>query len=205
MATRTASIVSEELASRARGLEQYVRRMDELHIDREISDVDIRRIYAGAMMNFYSAVERSIERLFMGLLMRRFQSSDPLVRPLVEIDSEAVARAVVRGDRFYVDWLPYNRFTRRRAESFFSRGLPFTQLSRKDGKNFDRVNVIRNAIAHDSSHAKRRFYEQFIDGKPLPPDQRSPAGYLRGRHRETQTRLQFEFSQVAGLMRRICR
>lgn len=204
MSSKPAQTVAEEVASRARGLNHYTQRLERLYDDGDIIKVDIRRVYEGALVNFYSFVERSIERLFLGLLMGRFQSERKDVRALVDIKSENVARSVVKGGRSYVDWLPYNRSTRRRAKAFFSRGRPFTRLTRSEGRNFQRIAIIRNAIAHRSSYSRRRFREQFTEGKALPPSQRSPAGYLRGQHAAGQTRLEAEFGQVLVLMQKMC-
>lgn len=203
MSARPSSTVSDEVASRARGLSQYTRRLEGLYGERRIIEVDIRRVYAGAFISFYTYVERALERLFLGLLMGRLESADESVRALVEIRSENVARAVVTGGHSYVDWIPFG-YTRKRAQAFFSRGLPFTKLTKSERRAFDRISVLRNAIAHQSSHSKRRFREDFTEDKTIPSSQQSPGGYLRGQHTVGQSRLEFEFAQLLIVMRKLC-
>jgi hypothetical protein len=160
--------------------------MDRLHSAHALGRADLNRVYAGAFVGFTTYVERSLERLFLGLLMGRFEVSG--VAPLVQINSEVVARAVVRGGRNYVDWLPFTKHTEPRALAFLASGRPFTDLPAADARVFDRLGVIRNAIAHESSHALRQFRRIFVDGRALPAEQQRPAGYLRGQHSPGVTR-----------------
>ena len=157
-----------------------------------------------AYLFFYITVERAIERLFIGILMGRYQFDQPGVRRRIDVRSDTVARSIVSSERSYADWLPYD-LTRRRAKSFFSGGRPFTSLSPADQKVLRRIGLIRNAIAHDSNHALRLFQSEFVSGRALPPDQHKPAGYLRGQHSVGQTRLEYSFAEAAAVMKRLCR
>lgn len=197
------SAVSDAIASRARGLNGYVQRIERVRASRGLSDSDANRAYAGALLAFHVSVERSLERLFLGTVMGRFTYTSRPITPLVVIRSEVVARAVVKGDRKYLDWLPYN-YTASRAEAFLSGGRPFADLGRTDIAAFERLSVVRNAIAHDSSHALKQFRAQFVVGRPLPVGQQSPAGYLRGQHSTGQTRFEFMLAETVAVFRRLC-
>jgi hypothetical protein len=203
--TRPLSSIAADVNSRATGMRNYVNRMERLYLEGFLSQSDLHRVYAGAYISFYSDLEQFIERAFMGLLMNRLRSDDLTVRPLVDIKSNTVAHAVIRGDRKFVDWLPYETFTMQRAKAFFSGGRPFADLGKTERKALERANVMRNAIAHSSSQAKRRFLKVFTDGKPLPPDQLKPAGYLRGQHARNQSRLDYMFGEAVNVMRVLCR
>jgi hypothetical protein len=198
------SKVAEQVASRARGLTLYVNRVERLHDQGALPLVDLHRTYAGAYLSFYVFVERSLERLFVGVLMNRYHFQQPDVRRLVDIRSDAVARAVVSGDRSYADWLPFD-LTRKRAKAFLSGGRPFATLPNSDKKVFLRMGLIRNAIAHDSRHALKLFQDEFVTGKSLPPEQHRPPGYLRGEHAVGQTRLEYSFAEASAVMKQLCR
>ena len=133
---------------------------------------DLHRTYAGAYLGFYTYVERSIERLFLGILTGRLTSAQRGVRSLVTVRSDKVAREIVSSERSYADWIPYD-LTRRRAKAFLSGGRPFSTLSDVDRKVFVRMSLVRNALAHESSHALKQFQVQFVNGRSLPPDQQS--------------------------------
>ncbi len=197
-------VVADEVSSRAKGLRDYANRMERLRSSRNISETDLNRVYAGAFLSFHTFLERSLERAFLGLLMGRLVSSDSSVRPLVAINSNKVAHEIVRGGRTYVDWLPYDRHMVKRADAFFSGGRPFRNLSKAEMNVFARATVMRNAIAHESSHALRQFARFFTVGKSLPPDQRRPAGYLRGQHAVGQSRFDLMLSEGVVVMRSLC-
>jgi hypothetical protein len=63
--------VALEVAARARGLNAYVRRMERLYAAGELARPDLNRVYGGAFLSFHTYIERSLERLFLGILMRR--------------------------------------------------------------------------------------------------------------------------------------
>ena len=202
---KSAKTIFDRVVSRSRGLDLYVKKMERLYRGGSISRVDIERVYAGSFILFYTVVERAIESLFIGLLTGRLVSDDSSVRPLIRVNSDRVAHAVVRGGRSYVDWLPYEQHTKRRAEAFFSQGKPFANLDRSDIRAYESISTVRNALAHESSSAMRKFHRDFTENKVLPPEQRRPAGYLRGQHAMGQTRLNLLFSEAVLSIRNLCR
>ena len=199
---RAPSTVAGEVASRARSLVYYVARMERLFNARELGRPDLNRAYAGAFLSFYTYVERSLERLFIGIVMKRFTS--PSVRPLVEVRSEVVARKIIASGKKYVDWLPFERETEPRALAFLSSGKPFTELTAADKKTLDRLGIIRNALVHESEHAMKQFRRTFTDGRALPTDQLLPAGYLRGQHSPGVTRFANTLNEVVAVFDRFC-
>ena len=199
---RPASTVADEVQARARGLTAYVDRLERLHSEGRLSRGDVARAHAGALLGFYTFTEQSIERLFLGILMGRFATSGGATA-LVRIKSEVVARSVVSGGRRYVDWLPYEH-SRKRAEAFFSTGRPFADLSPADTAAFERLTIIRNAIAHQSTFAAKRFKRVFVEGRALPPDQQGPIGYLMGQHRPGVTRFENTLAEVVLAFSRLC-
>lgn len=198
---RPASDWADDLASRARGINLYVGRMDRVFSQGVIPRGDIERVYAGGFLAFHTYLESSIERLFVGLLVGRFVSQYSTVRPLINVSVDNVAYRIVRGERGYAAWLPYKRYTVRRAKAFFSRGKPFTDLANPQIKVFDRLTILRNALAHDSYSTRREFRLTFTEGKALPPDELRPSGYLRGLHAVGQTRLDLLLSDAVRTAR----
>jgi hypothetical protein len=156
-----------------------------------MSERDLLLAYGGAILTFHAFTENTIERLFLGLVAGRLQHADRRVRSLVEIRSALIVRRVVFAGRSYVDWLPYNQYTIPRAEAFFSAGRPFSSLDKSERTHLDDMNTLRNALAHQSDHAQKRFHDPFTRGKALAPAQQNPRGYLRGYHAASQTRLNY--------------
>jgi hypothetical protein len=164
------------------------------------SDLDLG--YSGAFLAWCTSLENSLESLFLGIVMKRY-THGPRVRPLVEIRSERVAQAVVRGGRKYVDWIPFD-FTNDRAKAFLSAGLPFSELPNAQVRALERTFKIRNAIAHSSSHSSRVFKKEFVDGQNLPRWQHRPGGYLRGQHAGTQKRADVLIAEGLEAVTRLC-
>ena len=199
---RPPSKVADEVASRGRGLTAYVARLDRQFAAHGVGRADLNRVYAGAFVSFATYVERSLERLFLGLVMGRFAASG--IVPLVEIKSDKVAHAVVRGGRKYVDWLPYEQHTAPRAEAFFASGKPFTELGRPERRVLEHLGILRNAIAHESAHSTRLFRRTFVEGRALPVDQQTPAGYLRGQHSPGLSRFANTVNENVVVFRSLC-
>lgn len=184
------------------GQNAYVRRMEVALDNGDLRRSDIVRVYEGAFLLFHTSLERSLEELFMGVLMRRIVVTGAGIRPLVDIRSEVVARRAVCGERKYVDWLPYD-MTRRRARAFLAGGKPFDRPTGLDEAAFRRASVLRNAIAHGGAHSMRAFRNTFqLDG--LPAAQQRPAGFLRGRHAAGQTRFEFTLAECSRVLDRLC-
>ena len=76
-------------------------------------------------------------------------------------------------------------------------------LEGPDRKVFERMSLVRNAIAHDSAYALKQFQREFVDGRSLPPEHHRPAGYLRGQHAIGQTRLEYLFAEAVNVLRRL--
>jgi hypothetical protein len=199
-----AKTVADEVLARARGLNAYLGRIERLYSAGELSRTDVQRAYAGAFLTFHAFTERSLERLFLGAVMGRFEFAGQPVATLINVKSEVVLRQLVASGRKYADWLPYESQTAARAPAFLASGRPFVSLAAGRKEAFLRQGWIRNAIAHESSYAIRQFRRHFVDGKALPPEQKSPQGYLRGQHSPGKTRFEFLVSDVVQSFTELC-
>jgi len=198
------SVIADDVARKARSADGYLQRMERLYATSALNQTDLLRAYSGAFLSFHAFAESALERIFFGVLMGRLSCSDGSVRPLVHINSEVIARKVVFGTRRYIDWVPYNNLTIPRATAFLSRGKPFSDIASTDRNHFDNMAVLRNALAHQSSYADTRFTRVFTAGRPLPPNQLRPDGYLRGHHAAGQTRANYLLAETVRIFRVLC-
>ena len=202
---RATETVSKAFRARARSLDRYLKRVEALHSKGNFPVKEMKYTYAGAFVTFYTDTESAIEELFLGLLMGRISPPRKSIKTLVSIDAEAIAKLVIRGERSFADWLPYERTTKKRAKAFFARGEPFSSLDPGHRKALKRATVIRNALAHRSRSAQRRFRETFVAGKNLPQAERDPTAYLRGFHAPGQRRINLHFAEVVMALDDLCR
>lgn len=201
---RESSSISEEVASRARGLDRYLMKMEKLRIEGALSELDVERAYTGAYLEFHAYFERAIERLFVGLLDGRLKPARSSIKARIGVSSATVATDVVNGDRTFVDWLPFDR-TSRRARAFFQGGRPFIGLDKQERRDLAEFTTIRNALAHQSRASLRRFSSDLIQGRALPPAQLRPGGFLRGTHTLGQTRMSYQLARAVSIIDKLAR
>jgi hypothetical protein len=203
-----ATMVAERVAREANSLEIYTRRTESLFAARRVPRIDLDRAYAAAYMLFYVLLEDAVEELFVGLLTCKLAVGRSGVRPIVVAPNQPVARRLILGGRKYVDWFPFDRHTRPRAEALLVDGRPFTDLAKEDSRFLGQMSILRNALSHRSGHAVRQFEREFITQAPLPggvpPEQRRPAGYLRGQHATNQSRLGYQMAKATVILRDLC-
>lgn len=187
----------------------HVRRIDSLYLRGKVKQTDVLRVYAGTYLNFYTQVERALEDLFLGLLTAKLVHASQPVRAHVVIPKRSIAIGIINGANSYTDWMPFHKFTVKRASGFFAGGLPFEKVNKADRKILEEASTLRNAIAHGSEHALRQFERVFtIDPSTrryiIPPKQRNPASYLRGIHAGPQTRLAYRITALVAVVTRMC-
>lgn len=201
-----AFICAAKLISHINYIEPTRTKMETLMYNGEIVRRDIEQIYKGLYLEAVCCFEHFLEDLFIGLLTGRFKHPSPSVVPRVTFKSSKVARDIVLGGHNYVDWLPYNH-TKQRANAFFRNGLPFTLLEPRDKQIIEQICHIRNAIAHQSNHAKKQFDDKVIGDIPIPPRDRTPAAFLRSKFRiaPVQSRYENLIIEMAGIAIKLCR
>jgi len=204
MAKPTTSLANA-LVGHLKALEWTRSKMETLLTRGVIVRRDIEHVYEGLYLDAITSLENLIGELFLGLLTGRIVHSSSVVVPRVTFRSDRVARDIVFGGRNYVDWFPY-RYTEQRAKAFFRSGIPFTTLDKADKARLENLLYIRNAIAHKSSYAKRKFEQEVIASLPLTPRERTPAGFLRSRFRITpiQTRYENLVTDLVSIALKIC-
>ena len=215
---RAPSTAAETFVSRLRSLEYTRRKVEGLFAQSLVARRDVEHVYGSIFLAIVTSFEGLIEELFLGLLTRRY-SAPAGVHPRVIFRSDRVAREVVFEGRNYINWFPYNE-TEARAERFFRGGRPFKRqptagpgrgrasrmLNDADFTSMMRVWRTRNAIAHQSAFARRKFEEDVVGTTPLRPRERTPAGFLRSiiRVAPAQTRYEQIASELAAITYKLC-
>lgn len=201
MTPRPSGTIADELLVRQRSIGNYIRRVERSVAPGYLATSDLKHAYAGAVLAYADLLENCLERLFIGLLVGSLTPSRAITTR-IDVRSHAVARELIIGDRKYIDWLPYSQ-TLSRAKLFFRSGEPFTRLSGTEKLPFERLRIVRNALAHRSEHARFLFERQLLSSG-LPAWQRQPSGWLRGSHAGTQTRFENLLATVGQSMRSLC-
>ena len=164
----------KKLRTKFRMLECTRNKIENLYSTRSIVLRDLQSLYSGLFINVVTEFEAFLESHFIYSLSGASKAS----KPRVLINRRTVAYDILRGERSYVDWLPY-RFSVKRADRFFKGGHSFSILDKTDIKVLEEICLIRNALAHNSHYSKQRFEQDVIGGICLRPKERNPVGYLR--------------------------
>ncbi len=188
------SILFNDLQKKFISIEKTRRTLERLYLCNKLRTTDIKLIYKGMFIEAVSNFEKFIEELFIGLIVEEFSHPSRRVRPLLKLNSKDICRNIIIGERSYVDWLPYDKFTEKRARRFFFKGLPFTSLSSGFIKRLNKILIIRNALAHNSYYSMKKFTDEFIIDQPLLlKKEKSIYGYLRGNYINYPPQTRFEF------------
>lgn len=193
---------------------EFIRKTDILEVSRtkmetlfstgSIAQTDIEQVYAGLFLNTFTEFEALIEDLFLGLLMGKLYSKTYTIVKRTKIKPVSVTQEIVFHGRPYLDWLPYDNFTLSRAKRYFVNGEPFKQLDDVQKKSLTYYYMIRNAIAHKSDSAQKKF-QNSISGLTLLPHEKTPAGYLRSKPRGTgQTQYEIAVVELKMIAKKLC-
>lgn len=171
-----------------------------------ISDVDIIQGYAGLYLDLFTEFEGLIESLFIGILSGSITSNNTSVKRKLTVKPVSEIESVILGEkRAYLDWLPFNENTIKRANIYFVGGKPFTLLDDIEKDKITTYHKIRNAIAHKSKKASNAF-QKIITGLTLLPIESTPQGYLRNIPNAStgSTQLEIIGNELTAISHKLC-
>lgn len=192
-----AGSAEKELRYRLRRLEKTRLRIEGLHQSRRLPRQDVERLYEGLFLSMVTGFERFLERLFFEVLLDDTRHTARIL-PKATFGSAKTLREFVLADQAFVDWLPYSS-TEERALLFLRKGRPFTEIPGSSKGEMKRWMAIRHAIAHSSDHSRQKFQHVVVGNTPLPPRQRTPAGWLRSTSRIGLTRFELASREAASI------
>jgi hypothetical protein len=206
---KPSALLAESLGSKFRSIEHTRVNLEGLARRGLLSQRAATQVYEGMFLSASVTFEGFLEQLFVGLLLQNqgVESQRSDIVPRILVRSHRVARELLfTRQRQYVDWLPYDR-TIELAKKYFRGGRPFSDLSEPERQHISKCHTIRNVIAHNSRDSQARFEKRVLGTTPLPPHERTVAGYLRGLYRiaPAQTRYENLVAQLLTIARKLAR
>lgn len=179
--------------------------MEKLYDKGELTEFHVLTVYDGLFLSLFTDFEEFLEKLFWDLLKGDIDIEEfgEDTRLIAKIDPVEQTESIVLGDKSYLDWLPY-QMTEKRAKRFFQSNLPFRNLTSEEKKELEYYHTIRNAIAHKSPRSKKKFHDM-IGELNLPPQERTPSGYLRSKPSGQETQYEIADGQLLAIVRKMCR
>jgi hypothetical protein len=187
----------DNLERKLRGLGTTRARLEGLYSKKSVARKDLERLYEGLFMSAMTSFEDFFEAYFFELMLKPTGRGAGTV-PRVHFKSSKVLRDFVLGGRRYVNWLPFS-WTEERAAIYLRGGEPFRKVDGTDRRQMKEWTILRNAIAHTGREARGRFERELLSGVPLPPRERTPAGYLRSEPRVGTTRFENITREMVGV------
>ena len=188
-----------------KNLDYTRKRMETLYQARIIRQRDVHSVYEALFLRAVTSFEVFLEELFVEIVSHRAQYEAGRVTVRMRASSsQALMDILLQGDR-YMAWLPF-KHTEDRAKIYLEDGKPFSELDGADRSVISHIGVIRNAIAHKSSHAVGEFKKTIIGSQSLLTVERTPAGFLRSPVRAGPTRNRFEIyaAELARIANKLC-
>jgi hypothetical protein len=194
-------------------LEKTRNKMECLFNTKKINKRDIEQVYKGLFLDMVSGFESIIESSFIYFLIEDQKLKIKKIKPVVRFKNISSAKRVIFNNNSWIDWLPYDK-TIKMASIYFLNSYPFSTFGFMDStldkididntkKILTEISIIRNAIAHQSSHS-RKIFKKSIEGYHLLPQQKNPVGFLRSNFRITPTQNRFQNFEleIASLVNR---
>jgi len=207
LATPTTDL-AQDFFAKLNALEHTRSKMEELFNQNLIEVHDIERVYSGLVLESFTAFEGLLEDLFLGLLTGTHISPQVKLKVTIQPESAIYELLVGLGKGNYLEWMPYTNVEARAKLFFEDDGKPFTGLNKlKD--YLTELYTIRNVIAHQSKFSVEKFEKTFIQNKTLNPNEKTPLGFLRGRHvvsgnKTRMTRYEHYIIQLKAIAQHLC-
>jgi hypothetical protein len=199
------STLAANYSASIKSLETTRSKVEALLLRSEMTDTDIEQVYAGLFVTAFTEFEALIEDVFLGILEGTHASANQTTKRRVEIVPISLAREILFEGKKYLDWLPLDQHTEKRAERFLNNGEPFSKLADGDKNHVHRLHLLRNAVAHKSDSAKKKF-EDCLQGFTLLPQEKTPTGFLRSKPQGPSGLNQYQISvvELESIARKLC-
>lgn len=152
-----------------------------LFIEGRIRVTDYDLMYESVFLNTMARFES-----LLNLLLEEFVCGDATTKvrhyPLISPRSRTVFKDVLTAGRPYIELMPYDRCIEI-ATRFLNGGLPFDAVDPSDRNILTQAVAVRNAVAHKSPAALKKFRTRVNGVASLPPHRQFPGPYLRRMYR----------------------
>jgi hypothetical protein len=191
---------------KVRSLDRTRIKVENLFARGELAIIDIEQMYAGLFLDAFTEFEALLEDIFLGIVSGSHVSAVSTTQRRVEIIPVTLSREICFEGRQYLDWLPLEKHTRKRAERFLNNGEPFSRLDAAEEKTIERLHLLRNAVAHKSDSAKSKF-EASIQAIPLLPQEKTPIGFLRSKPHGLSGLTQYQIAvlDLEAIAQKLCK
>lgn len=158
---------------------------------RKLKIIDVELLYSSCFASVFSQWEVFLEDVIFETVCGAESRKHGNARYVVFQSRERFRRVILPGGDSYLSMT-----TVEKAEAFSSRfvqgGRPISQVTPQNRSYIGQAVLIRNAIAHDSGAAKRKFKEKVPGVRALPSGKQQPGSFLRHMFRVRPNQRRYE-------------
>ena len=158
---------------------------------RQILVTDVELVYCSSFLAVCSQWEGLLESVLYEAVCGTDSQMLKNARQVSVKSREHLTNILLFGSKAYVSMSNVKKAEELMA-LFVKEGRPISLISERNRTLLGQAQIIRNAIAHDSNFAKRKFKESVPGVFSLPSSKRSPGAFLRHEFREQPRQRRYE-------------
>lgn len=181
------------------------KRINKIAVNRDIfiAKRDIEVMYEGLFLKSITIFESFIEELFIGLLYNNYElKTRKKIQKHTFPNRELVLNFIKHKNKF-IELMPYNKL-KESSKIFFNHNNPFVKINESSKNSLNEIYTIRNAIAHNSQFADKKF-KNLLQNKGIsnPKILKSPALFLKSNHSTNQSIFENYIIELNSIAREI--
>lgn len=196
----------ERFNRRVMGFHTRCIRIEREFIRRRLKITDVELVYCSGFLSIYSQWEALLEEILYEVVCGNTSKRPGNYRHAIFRSRRHFEKVLLFPEKAYL-----SIHDLKRAESlaalFVNNGRPISAVTQRNRTLLEQATRIRNAIAHDSSVAKKKFREGVPGVSALPRPKRTPGAFLRHEFRQqpSQRRCEVYFTAFRNAATEIAR
>ena len=152
---------------------------------------DVELVYSSGFLSICSQWESLLEEVLYEVVCGKASKISRNRRHATFRNRRDLENVLLFPEKAYLS-IPNLKRAEALAALFVNGGRPISAVTERNRTLLEQAARIRNAIAHDSSFAKRKFREGVPGVSALPPGKRTPGAFLRHEFRQQPSRRRCE-------------
>jgi len=166
---------------------------------------DVDTFYEGIFLKTVTSFESFVEELFIGLLYKKYDlPTRKKIQKIAFEDRKTVLNfLLLNGQKKYLDLLPFEKL-KKNYKVFYKDENPFAVLNDSQKDILNQVFILRNAIAHNSITANKKFKKFLEDNHPALISIKTPSQFLQTLNNPNQTMFEVYLIELNSIANSFC-
>lgn len=166
-------------------------RIEEVYREGKLRVTDVELVYSSSFLSVCSQWEALLEEILYEAVCGEKSTRSGIVRYAEFRSRQKLREVLLFPTRSFLS-IPSLRRAEELAELFVKEGRPISAVSETNRSRLAEAVKIRNAIAHESDFARKKFRESVPGVNALPRSKRLPGAFLRHQFRQNPSQRRYE-------------